>query len=191
MRFSIHKKRNRIGPLGQKVLLLLGAGAALALTSRPDNYFRIVKLANKKWGKINQRNLRKTISKLYQSKMLCYKDNRDGTTEITLAENGKKRVLRYNLDTIKIKKSAKWDGLWRIIIFDIPEHKKLARDTLSLKLKQFGMLPLQKSVFISPYECKNEVDFTTELFDIKPYVRFILAKDVDNAFDLKQKFNLA
>ena len=102
----------------------------------------------------------------------------------------KNRVLKYKLDDIKIKNTNKWDGLWRIVIFDIPERQKRARDALSLKLKEIGMLPIQKSVFASPYECKNEIDFISEIFSVKPYVRYILAKEIDIALDLKRKFRI-
>ncbi|KKS75321.1 MAG: hypothetical protein UV48_C0014G0004 [Candidatus Azambacteria bacterium GW2011_GWA2_42_9] len=52
-------KKERIGPVGQKILLILLAGASLSLTRRPDHYFRILKSAAKEWRKINQRTLKK------------------------------------------------------------------------------------------------------------------------------------
>ena len=84
----------------------------------------------------------------------------------------------------------KWDGMWRLVMFDIPERFKKGRNALSLKLKQMGFYPMQKSAFISPYECKNEVDFVVELFNLKLYVRFILVKETDIDLDLKNKFQL-
>ena len=50
---------------------------------------------------------------------------------------------------------------------------------------------MQKSVFLYPYDCKNEIDFILEIFEIKPYVRYIVAKDIDIALDLKQRFKLS
>ena len=122
--------------------------------------------------------------------MIDYRENKDGTVSLTLAEKGKRRVLRYNLDKMKIKKPARWDGLWRIVMFDIPEHKKQARDALSFKMKTLGLIPLQKSVFVYPYDCKNEINFIVEVFEVKPYVRFALVKEIDTALDLKYKFHL-
>ena len=49
---------------------------------------------------------------------------------------------------------------------------------------------MQKSVFVYPYDCQDEVYFIAELFDIKPYVRFIVAKDIDISLHLKHKFGL-
>lgn len=42
-----------------------------------------------------------------------------------------------------------WDGKWRIVIFDIPEQKRLIRDLFRRNLKKWGFKHLQKSVWIS------------------------------------------
>lgn len=42
-----------------------------------------------------------------------------------------------------------WDGKWRIVIFDIPEQKRLIRDLFRRNLKKWGFKHLQKSVLIS------------------------------------------
>ncbi|MBI2450797.1 MAG: CRISPR-associated endonuclease Cas2 [Parcubacteria group bacterium] len=184
------KSQLHVGPFGKKILLLLGSGLTLSLTSRPDIYFKIIKETAKEWKKINQRNLKEAIKRLYQSKLLDYKNNKDGTVKLILNDNGKKRVLEYNLDQLKIKKPLKWDNLWRLVIFDIPESKKRGRNALALKLKELGFYPLQKSVFIYPYECRDEINFIVEIFDLAPYVRFLRVKNIDIELDLKRYFGL-
>lgn len=47
----------------------------------------------------------------------------------------------------------KWDGKWRLVIFDIPEDKRGIRDLLRRKLKDWGFRSFQKSVWV----CKNDV----------------------------------
>lgn len=180
----------KIGSTMKKILLFFEGGVALSLTRRPDAYFRILKNISKEWKEINRRTLREAIRKLYQSKLIDYKENKDGTVTLVLTEEGKNRVLRYNLDKIEIKKSAKWDGLWRVVIFDVPESLRRGREALAFKLKQLGFYPLQKSVFIYPYECKDEIDFIIEIFNLRPYVRFMIVKKIDIDLDLKDKFKL-
>ncbi len=182
------QRRKKLGSTGQKILLILAAGASLSLTRRPDRYFNVIKSASKEWQKINHRSLHDAIQRLYQSQLIKCVDNKDGTITLTLTADGEERILNYNLDTLEIKKQNKWDGLWRIVVFDIPESKKRARDALSFKLKNMGMLAMQKSVFVCPYECKDEIDFVVEFFDLKPFVRFIVAKNIDIVLDLKPDF---
>lgn len=183
--------RERFGPVMEKVLLLLGAGITLSLTTRPDYFFKVIESAQKEWKKINERSLRNTIRKLYWSKLVDCRERSDGTVKMILSQTGKKKTLEFKLDTMKIKTPKRWDGLWRIIIFDIPEYKKKARDALSARLKTLGLIALQKSVFVYPHNCKDEVDFLIELFDLRPFVRFIVAKEIDNELHLKKKFYLA
>lgn len=185
--------RSKIGPVGQKVLLLLMAGVALGLSGRPDKYFRVIRSARKEWKKINRinnRSLHQTIKNLYRSKLIEWRENKDGTLTITLSENGKKKAFRYNFTEMEIKKPLRWDKVWRMVIFDIPEKFKRGRDALSAKLKELGFYSMQKSVFIHPYDCKNEVDFIVENFNLRPYVRFLIVKETDIDLHLKTKFGL-
>lgn len=179
-----------IGPVGKKVLLLLSGGLALSLTRRPDAYFRVIKGIAKEWKKINKRSLRESIRKLYRSKIVDYKENNNGTVKLVLTEAGRKKVLLYDLDKLKINRPPRWDRMWRMVVFDIPETKKPARMALVSKLKELGFYPMQKSVFIHPYECKNEIEFITEIFNLAPYVRFLRVGDIDIELDLRDRFHL-
>jgi len=189
-KFNNKITRLKIGPVMQKVLLLVEGGLILGLTKRPDKYFKVVKKISKEWQKINERSLRTAIRKLYQSKLIDFKEKSDGTVSMTLTNNGKKKIIQFNLDSIEIKKPKLWDRLWRLVIFDIPEEERRGRNALAVKLKELGFYPLQKSVFIHPYECKNEVDFIVELFNLRPYVRLFTIKETDIELDLRSKFNL-
>lgn len=45
--------------------------------------------------------------------------------------------------------NEKWDGKWRLVIFDIPENKRRLRNTLRQKLKEWGFQYWQKSLWAS------------------------------------------
>lgn len=77
-------------------------------------------------------------------------------------------------------KKQKWDGLWRIIIFDISEDKKVAREVLRQKLKKFGFYHLQKSVFVFPYDCEKEITALADFFDARDSIECIIAKTLGN-----------
>lgn len=188
------RKRNagalKIGPRTKKLLVLLQAGVALSLTARPDIFFKIIRSTSREMDAIDRRTLREAIKNLYRSKLIGYRENNDGTVTLTLTEQGKEKALRYNIDTIVIKKPPRWDEWWRVVMFDIPERLKTGRTALAVKLQQLGFFPMQKSVYIFPYECKNEIDFIVEIFELKPYVRFLLVKESDIDLDLRHRFDL-
>ncbi len=182
--------REKYGTIEQKILLMLITGGILLLNPQSKRSWKIINAAAKEWKKINERGLQRAIKRLYESKHIRSKENADGTITMTLSETGKTKALIYNLETMKIKKPEKWDGLWRIILFDIPEYKKQGRDALAARLKLLGLKTLQKSVFVYPYECADEINFISELFQIRPYVRLMTAQTIDNDLDLKRKFEL-
>lgn len=181
----------RIGITGQKILLLLLSGAALAFTRSPAGYRRILRAAAREWRDLNRKELYYAIRRLYESKLVHYKQNDDGTVTLALNRDGRRVALRYKLDEMSIPKPDQWDYRWRVVLFDIPEKKRRLRDTLRMRLRQLGLIELQKSVFVHPYECRNEIDFIIELYDARRYVRFIEAVHIDTESHLKLKFRLA
>ncbi len=180
----------KVGTVQKKVLMLLTAGLALGLTTSPKQHFKILQQIPKEWRKINQQALWRAISSLHKSKLIKEKYNSDGTTTLTLSEEGRKKALHFNLDKITIKKPPKWDKKWRIVMFDVPEKLRRLRDSLRLHLHDLGFIELQKSVFVYPYFCDNEIEFIVEFYNARKYVRFILAEKIDNELYFKQKFEL-
>jgi CRISPR-associated endonuclease Cas2 len=78
-----------------------------------------------------------------------------------------------------------------VVLFDIPEEKRDARDSLRTRLFNLGFHELQKSVWVHPFECRDEVEFLIELGDIRPYVRFMRAHHLDNEAHIKKFFHLS
>ncbi len=184
------KNYNKIGSVQKKIILLLGAGLALGLTHSGKRQIKILKELGKEWQKINRQTLERSIRLLYQSQLIEERNNPDGTTTFVLNKEGKKHALQYNLDKIKIKKPTHWDKKWRIVIFDVPVRLKKVRDSLRYHLKELGFHELQYSVFVHPFPCLGEIEFITEFYNARKFIRFIEADFIDNELHLKHKFNL-
>lgn len=180
----------RLGTTSQKIILLLSAGVALGFSRSSSHQRKIINAAAKEWRDINRHELYRSIKRLYESKLINYKEDQDGTIKIELNKEGGKIALNYKIDELKIPGQDNWDGKWRIVLFDIPERMKPLRDSLRTRLRQIGMRELQKSVFVHPFECQNEIDFLIEIYDARRFVRFIEASKIDNELHFKHKFNL-
>ncbi|MBU4224051.1 CRISPR-associated endonuclease Cas2 [Patescibacteria group bacterium] len=178
------------GEIQQKILLLLLGGLTLGLTRSPKTYFQILKSIGKEWKEIEARALKRAIKRLYESKLVAEKQNLDGTITIVLTDNGKQKALTYDLENLRIEKPQKWDKKWRVVLFDIPEKRKKIRESLRFHLKQMGFYEFQKSVFVHPYDCKDEIDYLIEFYDIRKFVRMIIADSIDNELHLKNHFSL-
>ena len=173
----------------EKILLLLMAGLAFGFTYLPHKQWRIIKGVAREWKKIDEKALQEEIKKLYRSKLVERKNNPDGSFTFILTKRGKLKALTYHFREIKIKR-GNWDGKWRIVVFDIPERIKRARDALRDKLKELGFYELQKSVFIFPFKCEDEIEFVIEFFNLRKYVRIGILESIDNELHLKKIFKL-
>jgi len=180
----------KISPTKQKILLCLLAGIGIGLTYSPQRHLRILKELKKQFKKIDETKLSQEIQALYRSKMVDLKEKPDGVVEMKLTDKGKLKILKYHFEKMKIDQKEKWDEKWRIVIFDIPEKLKIGRNALRRKLRILGFYQFQKSTFIFPYECKDEIEFLIEFFGIRKYVRYGVLESIDNDLHLKKIFGL-
>jgi len=141
-------------------------------------------------NKYSQTQLSKTLSRLKKANMVILEE-KDGNFTIELSEKGKKKIEQIAVDDLKNKKLQRWDGIWRIVIFDIPEHQKYGRAALRGKMKGLGFYQLQKSVWVFPCDCEKEIKVLANFFEIDDYVNFIEAKKVSNDEELKRHFKIA
>ena len=179
---------NKKGELAKQILLASATGLAIAtILLLPGSAAMFVPLAKR--FKTKKHSFIKSLKALKRDRLIDFKE--DGKfSEIVITGRGKEKLLRYNLDDLEIKKPKRWDGVWRVVTFDIPEDIRSARDALRDKLKDLGFYQLHKSVFVFPYPCLSEIQFIEEIFKIGPYINFIEAKTIESDDWLRSKFNL-
>jgi len=181
------------GELVKKVILAAGAGVAIgAVMVVPPlaiTFQAIMEAIEKRGEKPTRKQVRKVLYNLEKRKLVSLKKS-DGELLATFNERGRKLLLKYKFAELVIPKPREWDKKWRIVIFDIPEKKKVAREVLRDKLNQLGFFQLQKSVFIYPFECQREIELILRFYGIEPYVYFIRADYIDNEEKIREKFSL-
>ena len=70
-----------------------------------------------------------------------------------------------------------WDGLYRIVIFDIPENKRGIRDLFRRRLKEWGFKNWQRSVWISKKKVTDKLRRLIEDLGIGNWVAVIESGD--------------
>lgn len=179
---------NKRGELRKQILLALGSGLIITTVMILPGSAQMFRPLIKRF-KTKRQNFIKSLKAIKRDRLIDFKE--DGKfSKIVITNRGKEKLLRYNLDDLEIEKPKRWDGIWRIVTFDIPESKKSARNALRSKLKELGFRQLHKSVFIYPYPCLSEVQFIEEIFMVGPYINFIEAKKVEGDEWLRSEFNL-
>ncbi len=110
---------------------------------------------------------------------------------VNLTKKGKEYARKCKFDDLTIEKSEKWDGKWRILVFDISDKHKIKREALRGKIKELGLYQLQKSVWIHPYDIRKAVEEMKRFFLFKEgEVIMATAQNIDGEDKLKRVFNL-
>lgn len=184
------EEKEKIKLATKEILLYLIDGCAvIEEIFNPKSRYTFSKSFNEYWQArtIDKMNFHRKIYRLNQQKYIkTYAKNENKYLKLT--QKGKNKIRRYLIEEIKIRKAKKWDKKWRVVIFDIPEDKKTIRNMLSRTLKRLGFIALQKSVFIYPFECFNEINQIRSIFNAKKYIQYIIAEKVETEFDLIKKF---
>lgn len=139
------------------------------------------------WREIDKKRFRDNLNRLKKEGFIkIYLKGKQGQIELT--DKGKDRVRLFLVKDFEFVYPAKWDGKWRLIIFDVPNKRRGARDILRFRLKSMGCFQLQESVFVFPFDCKGVIDYIKDLYEIKPYVQYIIAETIETEIDLIKKF---
>lgn len=124
--------------------------------------------------------VRLSIYRLRQNKYIKIKRIAQQKYKLELTKKGRKLLGRYNFLDFKISPKGDWDGNWRMFVFDIPERKRYARDVLRDKLKNLGFFQFQKSVWIYPHECEEEMRYICEFLSAQSYTLVFTGKIHDD-----------
>src|SRR3989338_5553847 len=179
--------------LTRDVLFIAASGTLILSSLFAPNVAKLLKPLmrwRRNWDKMDRRRIYNAIERLNKKRLIELVEKGDQIL-IKITANGKNLLKRFDYDDLELLKTKKWDKKWRLVIFDIPEKKKKERLAISKKLKDIGFYPMQKSVFIYPYDCRDEIDFICEFLSISRYVNYCVVEFLDkNEGDLRSFFNV-
>jgi DNA-binding transcriptional regulator PaaX len=140
--------------------------------------------------KYSNKQISSVIHSTKRQKLIEYVSDKDGKTIVKITKKGKTRLRAFDIELIKIKKPNKWDGKWRLVMFDIPMRFTKGREALRLHLKQLNFFQFQKSAWVYPYPCEDEIIFIADYFKLGKYVEILTVENVLREDKLKKHFNL-
>ncbi|MCX6812557.1 MAG: CRISPR-associated endonuclease Cas2 [Candidatus Berkelbacteria bacterium] len=106
---------------------------------------------------------------------------------VEISPIGFKKLKEFS-SKIEIPRPEKWDKMWRIVIFDIKEKLRSSRDSLRLKLKNLGFIKIQKSVYIFPFPCTEEISTLSKSLGVEKSVTIFIAEIIQGEKEIIYKF---
>lgn len=139
---------------------------------------------------ISYKSIYKTLYGLEKDELIK-REKRGESVIFKLTAKGKQKLFLGGIIGKLLKeKNRRWDKKWRIIIFDIPEKRKNARNFLRRELLENNFYMLQKSVWITPHKISDKLNELLEELDLNRCVRCIVADYINYERDLLKYFKI-
>ena len=133
--------------------------------------------------------MKQTIKILDKRGWIIARQTEDGW-KISLTKKGRAELLAYELGQKGIVKPKKWDEKWRLLIFDIPEKRRMVRDKIRRFLQSVGFVRLQDSVWVHPYECREILNMLRTRYGIHAEALYVRVDSLDGDRWLKRHYGL-
>jgi len=114
----------------------------------------------------------------------------NGKKVARITKKGENSLDFLDKHDFKLKIPKKWDGRWRVVIFDIKESRSKTRFLLRKTLSRIGFIRLQNSVWLYPYDCEDLISLLKADFKIGKDVLYMIVEKLENDWHLRKTFNL-
>jgi len=129
--------------------------------------------------------IERSRTRLINRGLLAYQDGK-----LRLTQKGEKVLRVFELHEFRLKQPKRWDGKWRVLIFDIPERRKRVREQIRRTLIMIGFVRLQDSVWIYPYDCEDLLTLLKADFKVGRDMLYMVVDQLEYDVSLKVRFGL-
>lgn len=171
----------------------LGGGVLVLSILAPENGARLAQDVLRVYfrkKRFEKNRLLEDVRRLQARELVKYRGFPDGRIEIVLEKRGKQEMITRRMDDLKLDVNRPWDRKWRMVLFDIPHSEKKARDAFRGMLARLGFYALQKSVFIVPHQCEEEIEFVCSIFGIRDYVLLMYVSHFEGEEKMRNYFKI-
>lgn len=169
------------------ILMTIATAGILTIAVLAPNALQFLKPFLKQNKKYNLKYyLNQKAQKMIQNGLLKI-ETENGQQFISLTNKGERKLLYYKITE---KKKQKWDGKWRVVIFDVWENVRYKRNLLRMEIKDFGFIQLQRSVWIYPYECAEFIELLKTDLSFGKNIRYMIVEKLDYDKNLRKNFDI-
>ncbi len=193
------KKGTKIGPHAERfsvqraILSTIGSAGILGLAAVVPGALQFLKYTPQYKGYIRKKYaVNDALNKAVRDGYIEFVKGKKGK-HLRITPLGKARLAKVSISGLgdhKARQNRKWDGNWRMVIYDIPTAQQVKRDMLRYALKKYGFVCLQRSVWVYPYECQEIVTLLKAEFEVGKSVLYIVADTIENDKALRARFGI-
>lgn len=126
--------------------------------------------------------LAKKYSRQQFSKLISYLKKRGYIRVNALQQKDGIIITKKGFEKVLIagaqQRTKRKDGKWLMVMFDIPEKKRVARNLLRSILQNFGFQKFQHSVWVTPYDVAEALAKVLAMHALDEYVKIFVIKEI-------------
>ena len=164
------------------ILTVVATAGVISLVLLAPNAVQLLRFFKKKYDPLYYVN--KRAREMIERGLLEKRGN-----SIALTEKGKRQLMKLKAKELSHKKQ-KWDGKWRVVIFDVWERHRGKRDMLRREIKEFGFVQLQQSVWVYPFPCGEIIELLKADLHFGKNIRYLIVEQLDGDAQLRKRFSL-
>ena len=151
---------------------------------------RIYRVSAKQYRREREQERSDYIDRIYYLKKMGFIETFVEGKEkfIELTPKGLDKIRKMKDDDISITRPDIWDSKWRVVIFDIPNRKRMARDLLRFRLIRLGFEKIQESVYVYPFECTGIITEVVGRLSVAQYVLIMVSEIIQGEQEIIAKF---
>lgn len=182
------RKRKKKKDIQNAVLAAVAVTGLLAFAAIAPNALKLLDyLPNEKY---NLKYRAKSAAGRLVAKKYAVWVEKEGKKYLRLTSTGQKAVAFEQAKIALKNQKKKWDGRWRMIVFDVPERRRRTRNRLRAVMLEIGFVRLQDSVWVYPYDCEDFVALLKAELKIGKDVLYAIVDTIEQDKGLRQQFNL-
>lgn len=109
---------------------------------------------------------------------------------LSLTPKGEAALRKLKLNEYKMQKPERWDGKWRVLIFDIPEKMRGLRELVRRTLFAIGFVRMQDSVWLYPYDSEDLITLLKADFKIGKNLLYLVVEQMEYDARYRDHFDL-
>lgn len=182
------RKKRRKQDIQHAVLAVLAVTGFVAFAAVAGNALQLLKyLPNNKY---NLRYRAKSAAGRLVANGYARWVEKDGKRFLQITPKGRK-AFTFEQAKIALKnQKKKWDGRWRMVVFDVPERRRRTRNRLRAVMLEIGFIRLQDSVWVYPYDCEDFLALLKVELKIGKDVLYAIADTIEYDRDIRKHFKL-
>jgi hypothetical protein len=183
-RFRMYNVNMRLTKNQKEILKAVGKCLVIGAAFLAPNILQILKPKDAK----QKHRYKKMIDRLFDDEVIYLAGEK-----IELTEKGKQLLQLVQIEDIVIynwRDKPEWDGVWHLVCYDIPEKFKNQRDYFRRKLIESNFYQIQLSLWVYPYNCKEEIAVIAQNLGIAPFVAYLNTDHLPQQQQLIERYGL-